>query len=311
MNQKSKYKKSLPSEFLTLIDQTQCRCADAPYTYSHSHDSIDTNLLVVLHGMGDTHHSLHEFARKIQLPQTAILSLDACLVLKGGKGKFVVLPLDVGFTWFSEHDLSVDALMRGLAHENSSLLDLPQLSPTSQVRQNSLQVAISSIRHVSLALEKEWSTKHIFVFGYSCGASLAAEAALDRANRNLSPWGGIVCVAGGVKAEGRPSNTKRRADANCTPVLIISGSDDNIFTPLDVRTASKMYDHMLAESLSNCSTGKDEESIVRVFCKKSKRHDMIRSREEVEAMMQFFAKRLVRRMMGMEEQGWIQVPLQK
>ncbi|THH12603.1 hypothetical protein EW146_g7545 [Bondarzewia mesenterica] len=48
-----------------------------PFTYAPSPDGTDENLLIFLHGLGDTHVPFSSLARSLNLPQTATLSLRA------------------------------------------------------------------------------------------------------------------------------------------------------------------------------------------------------------------------------------------
>ena len=47
------------------------------YKYQHSHDGIDTNLLIFFHGTGDSYIPYDKLGQQMQLPQTATLSLSA------------------------------------------------------------------------------------------------------------------------------------------------------------------------------------------------------------------------------------------
>ncbi len=73
------------------------RVQDAPralsrFTYIPSADGKDTNLLIFLPGLGDTHANFAAFARSLNLPQSA------CLILQGP----MPLPLDDmdGGAWY-------------------------------------------------------------------------------------------------------------------------------------------------------------------------------------------------------------------
>lgn len=64
------------------------------YHYRGSADGVDENLLVLLHGYGDTHKELAKFGANLRLPQTAVLALTAPLPLPAG------VP---GFMWYPQH----------------------------------------------------------------------------------------------------------------------------------------------------------------------------------------------------------------
>ncbi|KAG6335176.1 hypothetical protein ID866_3920 [Astraeus odoratus] len=48
-----------------------------PFSYTSSNDGTDENLLVLLHGLGDTHIPFTKLGRSFNLPQTATLALRA------------------------------------------------------------------------------------------------------------------------------------------------------------------------------------------------------------------------------------------
>lgn len=48
-----------------------------PFSYIPSDDGTDENLLILLHGLGDTHLPFTNLGRQLKLPQTAVLALRA------------------------------------------------------------------------------------------------------------------------------------------------------------------------------------------------------------------------------------------
>ena len=55
----------------------ESKCHPLIFDYQSSPGGIDSNLLILLHGLGDTHKPFFSLGKKLQgdLPQTAILSL--------------------------------------------------------------------------------------------------------------------------------------------------------------------------------------------------------------------------------------------
>lgn len=47
------------------------------FQYTPSPDGIDTNLLILLHGLGDTLRPFASLGQKLELPQTAIMAIQA------------------------------------------------------------------------------------------------------------------------------------------------------------------------------------------------------------------------------------------
>lgn len=48
-----------------------------PFSYTPSNDGVDENLLILLHGLGDTHVPFANLGRQLKLPQVATLALRA------------------------------------------------------------------------------------------------------------------------------------------------------------------------------------------------------------------------------------------
>ena len=48
-----------------------------PFSYNPSEDGVDENLLILLHGLGDTHVPFANLGKQLKLPQTATLAIRA------------------------------------------------------------------------------------------------------------------------------------------------------------------------------------------------------------------------------------------
>ena len=260
------------------------------YSYRHSPDGIDSNLLILLHGSGDSHLPYDCLAHKMALPQTACLSLSASI-----PNSFVTIPFDLGFTWFEE----VDYYETGM-----------ELPPQHPRRLRSLEKAISSLNKILSCLIKDngWISERIFLFGFSCGACLAMETVLDRmlhsnssTHSSTCPLGGVVCVAGGIKSKqsikaAHPKNKSSILRHQPTPILLVIGSNDTSFSPSQAQESKKIY----ASAVHSCMTGTTTNipSNVTIHVQKNKAHGMISSAEEMHAIMVFLADKLVKRMVG-------------
>ena len=253
------------------------------FLFHHSSDDADTNLLILLHGAGDTHRAFREFAKRMDLPQTATLSIHASSCNNG----FTTLPFNLGYTWFEEMDYAVtgDAL--------------PDRDPR---RLSSLKSAIDNLINILSSLYPQegddsnegWIPERIFLFGYSAGACLLMETCFRLLKQKKRPLGGAICVAGGIKCE-IPSDEKEKVDASLeathsfegpTPVLLIVGSKDENFPPNTARKASSLYN----------DTSATKESAATIFVKDGKGPAMVGSEDEMRCIMEFMAERLVREM---------------
>ncbi|KAF9506885.1 hypothetical protein BS47DRAFT_1374025 [Hydnum rufescens UP504] len=153
------------------------------FSYSPSGDGIDENLLILLHGLGDTEIPFAKLGRQLRLPQTATLSLRA-------PGRIPYLYEDA-FQWYE----SFDQLGELLAHPNPT--------PALEI--------LDRIIHYLIELETDngcgWPLDRIHFFGFGQGGTVVAECALrlwkcqlgDAAHRDNLARGQIASI---VSVEG-------------------------------------------------------------------------------------------------------------
>lgn len=285
----------------------------AHFLFKHSADGADTNLLVTLHGAGDTHASLHRLARRMDLPQTAMLSIHAssCEIIRFPEGTapsngFTQLPFGLGWTWFEEMDYSTgdplgDDSPRRLATLNQAAEKLVEILD-----------ALSASDDISTGDSGGgWQPERIFLFGYSAGACLAMETCLRMMTKGSRPLGGGVCIAGGIKCE-MPSNSESATveEESCegyTPILLVVGAlDHDMFPPSSAARALQLYKdryHSLPRRGSRPTQSMQAPALepVTVFVKEDKGHSMIGSEEEMRAVMEFLGRTLVRSLPAMEQ----------
>ncbi|KAL7458661.1 hypothetical protein ACHAWC_010289 [Mediolabrus comicus] len=262
-------KKVLSSSTKTILGLTP-----NSYTFRHSHDGIDTNLLIFFHGAGDSHVPFDSLGRQMKLPQTATLSLSASMK----SSSFVELPFDLGYIWFEEMDYK----LTGEVLTN----DHPQ-------RITSLRHAVMSLDILLSSLTASWIAERIFLFGFSSGACLAMELCRLWKLKRRMPFGGCICIAGGIKTISLTDSNSDTSTATSpqesqnqqfTDVLIITGSKDTTFTPKEAQKTKSYY----------------EANKVQIHIQEGKGHGMIESRQDMQVVMEFLSKRLVRRMASME-----------
>jgi dienelactone hydrolase len=130
-----------------------------------------------------------------------------------------------------------------------------------------------------------WIPERIFLFGFSAGGSLAMEMCRMWMTAGRSPLGGSICVAGGIQTEMELLGmTKSNHQSMPTDVLIIAGERDETY-PKETALLSKQFYHS---------------SHVQLHVQKGKGHSMIGSKDEVQLIMEFLSKRLVRRLVSLE-----------
>ena len=264
------------------------------FIYRHSHDGIDENLVIFLHGAGDNHVPFDKLGQTMKLPQTATLSLSASMKMNlpdssssksNSNSTFVELPFGLGYTWFEEMDYQVTGDVRPVDHPR---------------RLQSLGHAVSAMNMLLSSLTDHnnndkttyyWIPERIFLFGFSAGACLAMETCRLWKIRCHVPLGGAICIGGGIKTDSLPRcvpvNNNKFSDEQhqFTDVLIVTGSKDDIYSQIDALKSKSCYDR----------------SKVQIHVQQGKKHGMIGSREEMQAVMKFLSNRLVRRMPSMED----------
>ena len=123
----------------------------------------EPNLLVLLHGLGDTPRPFAKLAERLALPQTSALALRAPLPLPAG--------LD-GFAWHDAFEIDTGDLIQPNTGERRRTSSLASATRT-RLR-----------RLVRLLVQHGWPRRRIFLFGFAQGGT----AALD-----------FVCHGGGLE----------------------------------------------------------------------------------------------------------------
>ena len=108
------------------------------------------------------------------------------------------------------------------------------------------------------------------------------------------PLGGAICIAGGIQSGGNVAGVSRKViqgstdstqqQKQPTDVLIITGDDDSVYPPEAAQQSTRLY----------------HPSKVQIHVQKGKGHSMIGSNDEMQVIMEFLSKRLVRRLVSME-----------
>ncbi|OCH94569.1 hypothetical protein OBBRIDRAFT_769275 [Obba rivulosa] len=119
-----------------------------PFIYHPSDDGTDENLLILLHGLGDSHVPFGNLGRSLKLPQTATL------VLRGPDLLPYHEPSENAYQWFPAFDPLGDALK--------------DPDPTS-----ALDLLDRVLAHLVDGLS--WPPSRIHFFGFAQGGTVAAE----------------------------------------------------------------------------------------------------------------------------------------
>ncbi|KAJ9639888.1 hypothetical protein H2201_007334 [Coniosporium apollinis] len=161
-----------------------------------------TNILVLLHGLGDTHLPFTQLARQLSLPETACLSLRAPYPLPDLFG----IP---GYHWGD--DIQFDS--------SSGEMDMDTGFKTS------IKLVAEDVIRKVLVEKCGYATREIMLFGFGQGALAALGAAAELEEQEL---GGVVAVGGFLPASTPlPTVGKKKSK---TPVLVCKGRSRSLVT---------------------------------------------------------------------------------
>ena len=136
--------------------------------FAHSPDSVDANLLIVVHGNGDNEGNFLRFTQKLRIPVTAILSVRAPHAASM-QGHF----------WYPELDNV--ALTRDERRRVAPVWEAAELL----------------VAQIRLAQKHGWLPHRIFLLGHGHGGVVAVEAA----RRSEATLGGVVASGDAVLEE--------------------------------------------------------------------------------------------------------------
>ncbi|ETV71495.1 hypothetical protein H257_13363 [Aphanomyces astaci] len=174
----------------------------------HSCPTSNENLLLFLHGLGDTHESLFTLGQAMQLPQTAFASFRAPHAL----------PFDLGYHWF---DHALDAQGDVLPHH---VPDPRRLQSLDQV------VAAWLDALHTLQTDYNWPLHRVFLMGFGHGGTVALHVVAACSHR----LGGVVSVSGALLSTATVSPSS-------TPGLVLHSSNDPLIrTDMFTATTSVM-----------------------------------------------------------------------
>ncbi|OQR91239.1 hypothetical protein ACHHYP_04855 [Achlya hypogyna] len=192
--------------FLSDVAPVERSCAIAPDSLPQPlrvfgiapSPTSNENMLIFLHGLGDTHDALFALGSTMALPQTAVMSVRAPLAL----------PFDLGYAWYH-------------ALDNDGNVLLPRAA--SAARSQSLAEVVThwhQLLHV-LHVDYGWPYARMFLFGFAQGATTALHVAASTTQR----LGGVVSVSGAFLSA---PNGQR-----ATPALLLQARDDSLVPTAD------------------------------------------------------------------------------
>ena len=155
----------------------------APFQYKtiNSQDGVNSNLLILLHGLGDNEANFAEFGKRLELPQTRVISLRGTIPLGPLMGGESISAYDgeeideFGYAWYFEEEWEVG----------------------EDVQKQSVK---ETLKRLETWLEKsviksEFPPERVFLFGFGQGGSVCVELAKSKVFAGLR-FGGVVSVSG-------------------------------------------------------------------------------------------------------------------
>ncbi|KAJ3099605.1 hypothetical protein HDU97_002912 [Phlyctochytrium planicorne] len=155
----------------SLLQEPPQPFPELPFVFKHSADGCDTNVLILLHGLGDSPENFMKFGEKMALPQTALIAVKAP----------IPIPLfeDMGTGWYPAYD--------------SEGNDVPK---TSQIATDCIEKSSKLLQSFmeQRVINKGWPNDRCFVMGFSQGGSVALHfAAIQKADMAVN---GIISISG-------------------------------------------------------------------------------------------------------------------
>ncbi|KAI8992745.1 hypothetical protein BD414DRAFT_482062 [Trametes punicea] len=235
-----------------------------PFVYYPSDDGTDENLLILLHGLGDTQIPFGKLGRQLHLPQTATLALRA--------PEKIPFLYEEAYQWYT----SFDPL--------GELLERPNPTPA-------LELMTKVIDH--LVNDCSWSVNRIHFFGFAQGGSVAAEFALKFWRAELSQQQKSLSSSSNPTAGQHAPRSFGSVVSVSGPLLSFPTLQKPCPTPLLI-----FHRPAPAESaLRSTAIAELKKGFGRVEEFKMKGEGMPRSKEEWEPIMRFWSEHLGRRQM--------------
>ncbi|KAI0084966.1 hypothetical protein BDY19DRAFT_897508 [Irpex rosettiformis] len=238
-----------------------------PFNYYPSDDGTDENLLILLHGLGDTHIPFGNLGRSLKLPQTATLAIRA--------PELQVIPFlyEEAYQWYTSFD--------GLG----DLLTNPNPTP-----------ALDLLNRVVTHLTKDcsWQANRIHLFGFAQGGTVAAEFAVKW-------WRSVLASSHNDSVESSESSEPVASKAigsvitMCGPLLTYHNTLSSA-CPTPILVASRPSPAETALPPNAMASFKKAFTTVKDFSM-GRGEGMPRSKEQWEPIMRFWSERLSRRPM--------------
>ena len=273
------------------IDKTTIPTDFSNFHYLPTKDEIFTNLLIILHGLGDTLDNFKSFGAKLSIPQCSILTLQAP----------DILPFECGYSWYPIFEENGE-MIRPTKKETRRLFGL----------QKSRKAIVKLISR--LINDFGYSAENIFLFGYSQGGVVCVDFLLnymaEKELEKITSFGGCVAIADSVIEEYlllygnnvlNRNNNSELVDQNFP--FLLRNQNNNLsteLTPLFLSVGEKddrisiNQSHQKHQFLLSIYSIYQSENRIKFF-QFPKGHQMINSQEEAKEMHKFFSDNMILR----------------
>ncbi|KAF5350525.1 hypothetical protein D9756_008704 [Leucocoprinus leucothites] len=238
-----------------------------PFSYIPSDDGTDENLLILIHGLGDTHVPFAKMGKQLKLPQTAVLALRA--------PEQIPFLYEEAYQWYT----SFDPLGELITSSN----------PTPAI-----QLLDKVVTH--LTTECKWPLNRIHWFGFAQGGSVVAEFGLWWwKEKQLLPARKALpsTAAGNTTTAEAPTTSFGSITTISGPLLSFPSSSTHSPTP--VLAISRPRPSELAFSANDISAFKRGFRVVKEVKYENPSGGMPVGKAEWEPVMRFWSERLEKR----------------
>eukprot|EP00040_Diaphanoeca_grandis_P013982 m.70696 g.70696 ORF g.70696 m.70696 type:complete len:345 (-) comp24262_c0_seq1:20-1054(-) len=135
-----------------------------------------SNVVIFLHGLGDTEKPFVKLAAKMALPQTQTICVRGPVPI-----------LDIGFGWFPAFEADGNLIDPMTAPQTTK-------NKTDQRRLNGLRSTRVALHSLLESLTDSFAAENIFLLGFGHGGIAAIDAAMTWKHK----LGGVIAVSGGV-----------------------------------------------------------------------------------------------------------------
>ncbi|KAI9280524.1 Alpha/Beta hydrolase protein [Sporodiniella umbellata] len=235
--------------------------ADIKFEYNPSQDGIDHNLLILLHGLGDSKTPFAKLGQQLKLPQTATLAVQA---------PDMIPYMDGCYQWYPSFDMFTgDLLAPGHPERMKGLI-------------NTRKKIGGLLRH--LIEDCGWKPSNIFLFGFSQGGTVALDTILFGNVRNL---GGAISISGYLLEE---QSKEAKVGAGYAGYIFVTQGE------LDETLNKALAEKKFKEIKNYCASSVE---LTQSFIP-NKGHIMPNSEKEWRLIHSFFGKNMPRRNIELE-----------